>query len=71
MTIAKVPGSENPADLGTKYLAQRDARMHEKSRLPHSRRTFKVGVEGRKGVRPEPATLRAHESDKVDNIVRD
>ena len=32
--------------------------MHEKSRLTHSRRTFKVGVEGRKGMRREPATLR-------------
>ena len=63
LTIAKVPGCENPADLGTKHLAQRDdARMHEKSRLPHSGRTFKVGVEGRKGVRLEPATLRATET---------
>ena len=38
--------------------------MHERSRLLHSRRTFKVGVEGRKGVRLEPATLRSHGNDR-------
>ena len=37
--------------------------MHEKSRLPHSGRTFKVGVEGRT-VRLEPATLLGYENDR-------
>ena len=37
--------------------------MHEKRRLPHSGRTFKVGVEGRT-VRLEPATLRSYENDR-------
>ena len=45
--------------------------MHEKSRLPHSGRTFDACVEGRKGVRLEPATLLWLRERQVDIIVRD
>ena len=38
--------------------------MHEKSRLPDSGRTFKVGVEGRKGARLELATVLGYENDR-------
>ena len=47
LTTARVPGCENPADLGTKHLAQRE--MHECMRragLPDSGRTFEVGFYG-------------------------
>ena len=57
VTIAKVPGCEKPADLGTKHLAQRE--MHE-----CMRGTFKVGVDGRNGVRLEPASLWGCGNDK-------
>ena len=65
LTIAKVPGHENLADLGTKHLSQRE--MHECMRREGCHmcgRTIKVGVEGRKGVRLEPATLRDYENDR-------
>ena len=69
LTLATLSGCENPVDLWTKHLAQME--MHEcmkKSRLPHSKRTFKIGVDGRKGMRLEPATLRGYGNEKVENI---
>ncbi len=44
LTIVKVSGVENPADMGTKHLAQR-----EESKLPYHRRTVEDGVKGRTG----------------------
>ena len=56
LTIARVPGSRLPADLGTKQLAQRE--MHE------------ACVQGREGVRLEPATLLGLRIRQVENIVK-
>ena len=51
LTIVKVPGVENPADMGTKHLARkgRNARMLEASRMPYHRRAVEDGVSGRTG----------------------
>ena len=58
MTIERVPGCKTPCSLRHNALgSQGDARVHEKSRLQDSGRTFEATVEGRKGVRLEPATL--------------
>ena len=46
LTIAKVQGVENPADMGTKHLAQRE--MHE-CLLPYHRRTVEDDAWGRTG----------------------
>ena len=47
------PGRIRDETLGS----ERDARVHEKSRLPDCGRAFEASVEGRKEVRLEPATL--------------
>ena len=63
LTIAKCPGAKTLPIWGQTLGSEGDARIHEKSRLPHSRRTFKDGVEGRNGMRHKPATLRGHGND--------
>ena len=61
-----------PSLLGHEALgSEGDARMHEKSKLPDRGRTFEASVEGRKGMRLEPATLLWPRKPQVDIIVRD
>ena len=62
LTIASVPGCENLAGLGTKHLAEKD--IHECMRRAGCKIAgglSRLAFEGRKGVRLEPATLRATE----------
>ena len=71
LTIARVPGCDNPADSGTKHLALRE--MHECSEerwLQDRGWSFEYGVEGRKGVRRERPCF-GFEDRWVDIIVRD
>ena len=62
LTIAKVPGCENPSRWGTKHLAERE--MHERMRRAGcytAGERSRLAFEGRKGVRnraSDPAGLR-------------
>ena len=71
LTIVKVTGIENPADMGTKHSAQKE--MHEcmrRARVPHRGWTFEACVRHRPGRTSIEVDKRSRTSIEIDERSR-